>query len=135
MKRERVTTALRAFTYSYIKVYDEQYSHDKKKINVIKQLREKYMILKPDKGRGVVLMNKVDYHDAMNQLFSDKMKFKIIKSDPILSSLKTDQNYLNNLCKRNEITEAEKKQMRPMSAKLGRAHALPKTHQVISPNY
>ena len=50
MKRERVKTALGAFTYSYIDIYDEQYSHDKKKINIIKQLREKYMILKPHKG-------------------------------------------------------------------------------------
>ena len=53
-------------------------------------------------------MNKVDYHDAMNQLFSDKTKFKTNKNDP--------KNYLNNLCKRNEIIEAEKKLMRPMSA-------------------
>ena len=36
------------------------------------------MILKVDNDNGVVLMNKVDYHDAMNQLFSDKTKFKII---------------------------------------------------------
>ena len=61
-------------------------------------------------------MNKVDYHDAMNQLFSDKTKFKTNKNDPTLTRLKTVQNYLNNLCKRNEIIEAEKKQMRPMSA-------------------
>ena len=33
------------------------------------------MILIPDKGNGLVLMKKVDYHDAMNQLFSDKTKF------------------------------------------------------------
>ena len=61
-------------------------------------------------------MNKVDCHDVMNQLFSDKMKLKIIKNDPTLTRLKTVQNYLNNLCKCNEITEAEKKQMRPISA-------------------
>ena len=59
-----------------IDIYDKQYSHDKKKINVIKQLREKCMILKPDKGNGVMLINKVDYHDPMNQLFSDKWNLK-----------------------------------------------------------
>ena len=32
MKRERVKTALKAFTYSYIDISDKQYSHDKKKI-------------------------------------------------------------------------------------------------------
>ena len=132
MKRERVKTALRAFTYSYIDIYNKQYSHDKKKINIIKQLRDKYMILKLNKGNGVVLMNKADYHDAMNELFSDKTKFKIIKNNPTLTRLKTVQNYLNNLCKGYEITEAEKKQMRPMSAQLGRAHGLPKIHKVFA---
>ena len=49
MNRERVKTALRAFTYFYIDTYNKQYSHVKRKINTMKQLREKYMILKPDK--------------------------------------------------------------------------------------
>ena len=55
------------------------------------------MILNPDKGNGVVLESKADYHDAMNQLFSDKTKFKIIKNDPTLTRLKIVRNYLNNL--------------------------------------
>ena len=73
-------------------IYDKQYSHDKRKINIIKQLREKYLILKLDKGNGVMLMNKADYHDAMNQLFSEKTKFKIIENDPTLTRLETVQN-------------------------------------------
>ena len=87
------------------------------------------------KGNGEVLMNKADYHNAMNQLFSDKIE--IIKNDPTLTTLKTVQNYLNNLCKRNEITEAEKKQMTPMSVQLGRTHGLPKIHKVFAniPNF
>ena len=72
MRWERVETALRAFTYFHIDIYDKQYYHDKKKMNIIKQLSEK-----------------VDYHDAMNQLFSDKTKFKIIKYDPSLTRLET----------------------------------------------
>ena len=132
MKRERVKTALGGFTYSYIDIYEKQYSHNKKKINIIKQLREKYMILKLDKGNGVVLMHKVDYHDTLNQMFSEKTKFKIIKHGPTLTRLTTVQNYLNNLCKRKEITEAEKKPMRAMSAQLGRAHGLPTTHKVFA---
>ena len=46
------------------------------------------MILKSDKGNGLVLLNKVDYQNAMIQLFSDKTKFKIIKNDPTLTGLK-----------------------------------------------
>ena len=46
------------------------------------------MISKPDKGNGVVLLNKHDHQDTMNQLFSDKTTFKIIKDDPTLTRLK-----------------------------------------------
>ena len=62
------------------------------------------MNLRPDKVKGVVLIDKVDYHNPMNQLSSDKTQFKIIKNDLTLSRLKTVQNYLNNLCKRNNIS-------------------------------
>ena len=95
-------------------------------------MREKYIVLKPDIGSAVVLLNKVDYQDEMNQLFSDKTKFKTIKNDPTLTRSKTVQNYLKNLYKPNEITKTEKKQMRPMSTQLGRAHSLPKIYDVFA---
>ena len=49
-----------------------------------------------------------------------------------MTTLKLVHSYLNNLCKRNEITEAEKKLMRPMSAQLGCAHGLPKIHKAFT---
>ena len=100
------------------------------------------MILKPAKGNVVKLMNKSDYRDAMKELFSDETKFKIIKNYwKLFKSLKTIKiiklgekqfRTLDNLHKRNEITEAEEKQMRPMSAQLGRTHDLPKVHKVFT---
>lgn len=65
MRPRRVKTALRAFTYVYIDIYDKQRSHDKNKNNTIKKVREKYMIWKLDKDNRVVLMNNVAFHDAM----------------------------------------------------------------------
>ena len=65
----------------------------------------------------------------MKKLFSDRSKFKVIQKDPTLTRLKTGQNYVNTMFKRNEISEEEKKQLRPLAAQLGRAHGLPKTHK------
>ena len=73
---EIVKISLRAFTHSYMDIY----SHNKKRINLIKQTCEKYMILNPDKGNGVVLINKVDYHNAMNQCFLTKRNLKLLKT-------------------------------------------------------
>ena len=129
MKKERVKTALLAFTYSYVDIFDLQFLHDKNKTKVLKQLRQDCVILKPDKGNGIVLINKTEYNLAMKRLFSDRSKYKVIQKDPTLTKLKTVQNYVNTMFKRNKISEEEKKQLRPMAAQLGRAHGLPKTHK------
>ena len=98
-KKGSVKTALRAFTYSYVDIFDTQFLHDKNKTKVLKQLRQDCVILKPDKGNGVVLINKSEYNLAMKKLFSDRSKFKVIQKDPTLTRLKTVQNYLNTMFK------------------------------------
>ena len=66
-------------------------------------------------------------------MFSDKNKFKITKNNLTLTRLKTVQNYLSNLCKRNEIiTEAEKKLIGPMSAQFDGANGLLTIHKVFA---
>ena len=132
MKKERVKTALSAFTYSYVDIFDTQFLHDKNKRKMLEQLTQNCVTLKPDKGNGIVLINKTEYNVAMRKLFSDCSKFKVIQKDPTLTRLKTTQNYVNTMFKRNEISEEEKKQLRPMAAQLGRPHGLPKTHKAYA---
>ena len=38
MRKERVNTALRVFTYSYIEIFDTQFLRDKNKMKMLKQL-------------------------------------------------------------------------------------------------
>ena len=132
MKKERVKTALSAFTYSYVDIFDTQFLHDKIKRKMLKQLKQYCVILKPDKGNGIVLINKTEYNVAMRKLFSDCSKFKVIQKDPTLTRLKTTQNYVNTMFKRNEISEEEKKKLRSMTAQLGCTHGLPKTHKAYA---
>ena len=61
MKPERVKTAHRAFTYTYIDIYDKQNPHDKKKIDTIKQICEKDVFLKPDKDNKLVMKNNLKF--------------------------------------------------------------------------
>ena len=102
---------------------------DKKRIQLLKEMHEKFMILKPDKGQGVVLVTKDDYINSIQHIFSDKRKFKIVKDDPTIKNLTTVQKYFNTLAKRGEITDAIKIQIRPKSAQLGKAYGLPKIHK------
>ena len=68
----------------------------------------------------------------MEKLFSDCSKFKVIKEDPTLTQLKTVQSHVNNMFKRNEISEEEKKQLRAMAAQLGCTHGLPEMLKVYA---
>ena len=66
---------------------------------------------------------------VLNKMFSDASKFKKIHRDPTLMRMNSLQRYLNGVFNKGEISEQEKKDMRPMASQLGRAHGLPKTHK------
>ena len=76
-------------------------------------------------------MEKTDYYNALNKIFSDASKFKKIDTgnDMILTRLGTVQRYLNKLHNRKEISAEDKYCMRPLAANPARAHGLPKIHK------
>ena len=41
--------------------------------------------MKPDKGQGIDLVNKDDYIQNIECLFSDKTKFQVLDKDPTLN--------------------------------------------------
>ena len=127
-----VQTALKSFMYSYLDLDSRQFLNDQKHINTIRQLRNKCMILKPDKGQGVVLIDKIDHYNSMERIFIDKTKFKVVNNDPTFRNLASVQNYLNTVVSRGKLTENDKMEMRPKSSRLGRAHGLPKIHKIYT---
>ena len=40
------------------------------------------MILRPDKGKGIIMLNRKDYICGMNNVINDRSKFKLFTSDP-----------------------------------------------------
>ena len=100
-----------------------------KRIDILNTLKDKFVILKPDKGNGIVLINRQDYVTSVKSLFSDSNKFSKLIIDPTLTKLHSLQHYLLTLNKRGEITDTELESLRPITAHFGRAHGLPKTHK------
>ena len=68
--------------FNLINVNEQQVFKDKKKIKVIRDLKEKVVLLGPDKGNGVVVMDIQDYKQSMQQLFADRTKFRTLDEDP-----------------------------------------------------
>ena len=67
----------------------------------------------------------------MEYLLHDTIKFKILQDNPTLGNLLTVQNYLNTLCKCDEIKSEKNNLMQPKFAQNWHAHNLPKYIKVI----
>ena len=50
MSKERAKMALRSFAYNYLDLDVKQYGLDSKRINILRRLKNRCVILKPDKG-------------------------------------------------------------------------------------
>ena len=40
------------------------------------------MILRPDKSKGIVILNRKDYVFGMNNIINDRSKFRLLTADP-----------------------------------------------------
>ena len=115
---------------SLIDLQNKQIFKDKKRLDIIKNLRNELVILKPDKSNSIVLSNANDYCNS-EKLFQDQLKFKQILEDPNPSSLTSVQRYLKKFNKRSELRNDTYNKIQPKSAKLARAHGLPKIHKLF----
>ena len=60
-----IKIALCAFTFNYIDVDEKQIGIDGKQLKLLKKVRKKTTILKPDKGQGLLLSNHKDYTNCV----------------------------------------------------------------------
>ena len=72
-----------------------------KKLRVLKEIRKNknIVILKPDKGNGVVVLDRSDYDQGILKIINDSSKFRPIKEDPTLSREGRLQRLLRKLKK------------------------------------
>ena len=88
---EKAENSLRALAFNLIDLGNNQIFKDKQKINVIKNLHKDFVLLKPNKGNGIVQIKATEYYTSLEKLFSDKEKFKKITEDPTPTRLATLQ--------------------------------------------
>ena len=94
---------------------------------MLTKLKDKCLNLKSDKGQGIVLVNRDDYNNSLENLFNDTSKFQPLDYDPTMQNLSTIQSY--TLYDHQEITLEDTNAMRPKFAKVGQAHRLSKIHK------
>ena len=74
-----VQKSLKSFTYFYLDLDFKNFRVNQRRIKVLRFLKERCMVLKPDKGQGIVAVNKKDYYDSLDQFFNDTTKFETLK--------------------------------------------------------
>ena len=76
---------------------------------ILRDLRKnnKLVITKPDKGNGVVILDRTLYNNAIHELISDTSKFEKLDSDPTIKREASLQRFLRKLKHKNVFTEAE----------------------------
>ena len=131
---ERAKNSLRALAFNLTDLHNNQIFKDKNKINIIKNLRKDFVQLKPNKRNGIVLIKATEYYTSVEKLFSDQSKFKQLVKDPTPARLATLQRYLKQLNKSGELHDNTFKKIQPQSAKIARAHGLPKMHKHFDNN-
>lgn len=87
------------------------------------------VITRPDKGRGVVIMNKNDYLLKMHAILNDSSKFKCLFVDPTITREKSLANLLRRLKNQGHISEQFYYMARPSGSNPGRLYGLPKIHK------
>ena len=105
-----------------------------KKHGILKRLQTNpnIVITRPDKGNGVVVLDKDLYEKCIHELISDKTKFKKLDHDVTLKREKKLQNFLRKL-KNDEFFDKDTYlQIYPSGSKPARIYGLPKMHKTFS---
>ena len=100
--------------------------------------RDDIMILKPDKGTGVVIMNTSDYITKMEAIISDETKFQVNGNQDVYRvcrsiETKVRKLLLNKLKKPGHITTDEYKKLYPNGSHISVLYGLPKVHKQDCP--
>ena len=109
--------------------------NDLKKHKILKRLKHNkdIIILRPDKGNGVVVLDKVVYNKAMVDLLSDNSKFKKLESDLTLRREGQLQRFLRKLKKNGLLDCNIYREIYPTGSQPARLYGLPKLHKVKDP--
>jgi hypothetical protein len=99
---------------------------------LLKELKEdkSIVITRPDKGKGVVILDKDDYISKMNTILNDTTKFECLSEDPTISRETSLTNLLRRLKNKGYISEDFYDMARPTGSNPGRLYGLPKIHKV-----
>ena len=131
----KTTLASLAHKFANTKVDRTGFPLRNEHLKVIGDLRKNsdIVVTRPDKGKGVVLLNRGDYVEKMQSILSQQDKFQKIgdveTNDNTTQHERALQAFLLRACNNNHITREVYERCRPVGATRPRLYGVPKTHK------
>ena len=106
-------------------------STDLKKHRILRTLKNNHniIILKPDKGNGVVILDRNIYLDSCFNILNDKSKFKLLDNDPTLLREGRLKRFISQLKKKRSIDDDTYCKIFPKGSQPAKFYGLPKLHK------
>ena len=129
----RLKHKLRDLCYRYI--YGKNPTHcdnlsKQERVALQTLLKEKDIVIcKPDKGNGVVVLDRTQYVEKLKIIVNDTSKFQKINEEPTARREGRLQRYLLRLHKKGALNQEEYNQIRPSGSAPARMYGLPKIHK------
>ena len=110
---------------------NKKFNINENEYNALKNLKQdsSIIICKPDKGNGVVILNKKDYVSKMETIIFDKTKFKLVNNNNNLDQLRKFQGFIFRLKKNGCLTDDNYRRIRPVAASTPILYGNPKVHK------
>ena len=98
---------------------------------VLRNLRKNkdIVVTKPDKGNGVVILDRKLYNNAIEEIISDSSKFEKLNEDPTLKREASLQYFLRKLKQKSFFNEIEYDKLYPSGSAPARIYGTPKMHK------
>lgn len=131
----KLVADLSHLAHSYVSSHQPS-AADLKKYRVLKNLRRNkdIVILKPDKGNGLVVMDRKAYEQGILSIISDTSKFKVNDNDPTLQREGKLQRFLRTLKSKGHLDKNTYERIYPVGSQPARFYGLPKMHKARGPN-
>ena len=91
-------------------------------------------ITKPDKGNGVVILDRKLYDNTIQEIISDTSKFEKLNEDPTLKREASLQCFLHELKQKNFFNENKYDKLYPSGSAPALIYGTPKMHKLSSSN-
>ena len=139
INRNVFITSIKNLSHKYFKMFNPKkifsplFNHNDFKI--IKSLKNdnSIIITRPDKGSGVVILDKQDYLTKMNELLSDSSKYRPLPHTDVLKHIISIEDKLNRITRSLHSQTFNHQTLYTSGSSPGIMYGIPKTHKPNTP--